>query len=457
MHQHTAQGLASLGRGDDSMLVHMTPREVGGLQALAMAHGGSLTTNPQTGLPEAGFLDNLLPTIAGIGLSMVPGIGAPLAAGLVGGFTALQSGDLGKGLMAGLSAFGGAGLGEAAAGLGAEVGGAGLDTVLPPEARLYGAGINDQIVETGTLGTDSLTKIPSVQGAGANLLEQGAGPNPLAGTPSFQRSTMGLGDISNRAGNMLEGAKAAFDQPSAFYDKYSQALGGPKGVMAAAVPTVVGLGGSLFGSSGTSTPTTVSGPSNYTGPYRPTIRAAQFNRNPLSTQEYQYFTDVNPYPGYISAASGGLMALGGAISPNDNAMYPMSNLAAGKAGFNVQSSPTANEVVGGYDARINPFTGAQMMAAGGIATLPEYNAGGRFLQGPGDGTSDSIRANIEGKQEARLADGEFVVDARTVSELGNGSSKAGARKLYAMMDRVHGARKQAKRGEDTKAARFLPG
>jgi len=445
MTKQIAQGIAELGRNGDSMLVHMTPREVQGLQSLAMAHGGSLTVNPDTGLPEANFLDSLLPTIAGIGLSMIPGIGAPLAAGLVGGYTALQTGDLGKGLMAGLGAFGGAGLGTAAAGLGAEVGGMGLDTVLPPEA-LAGAGT----------GAPSLANMSNVIGEGGNLLEQGAGSNPLADT-TFKRSTMGLSDIANRAGNMWEGAKAAIDQPSAFYDKYSQALGGPKGVMAAAAPTVIGLGGSLFGSSGSATPTTTTAPSNYTGPYRPTIRTAQFNRNPLSSQEYQYFNDVNPYPGYIGAASGGLMALGGAVSPNDNPMYPMSNLATGKAGFNVQSSPTANEVVGGYDAQINPATGAQMMAVGGIAALPEYNAGGRFLQGPGDGTSDSIRANIEGKQEARLADGEFVVDARTVSELGNGSSKAGAKKLYAMMDRVHNSRKHAKRGEDTKAARFLPG
>jgi hypothetical protein len=52
----TAQGLAALGRGPDTMLVHMAPQEVAGLQALALKHGGSLTINPETGLPEAGFL-----------------------------------------------------------------------------------------------------------------------------------------------------------------------------------------------------------------------------------------------------------------------------------------------------------------------------------------------------------------------------------------------------------------
>ena len=61
MNQQSAQGLASLGRGPDSMLVHMAPGEVKSLQQLAMAHGGSLTINPETGLPEAGFLSSILP------------------------------------------------------------------------------------------------------------------------------------------------------------------------------------------------------------------------------------------------------------------------------------------------------------------------------------------------------------------------------------------------------------
>lgn len=81
---------------------------------------------------------------------------------------------------------------------------------------------------------------------------------------------------------------------------------------------------------------------------------------------------------------------------------------------------------------------------------------GRYLQGPGDGTSDSIPATIGNAQPARLADGEFVIDARTVSEIGNGSSNAGAKKLYAMMERVHRERKRAKRGQNSNADRFLP-
>ena len=94
---------------------------------------------------------------------------------------------------------------------------------------------------------------------------------------------------------------------------------------------------------------------------------------------------------------------------------------------------------------------------GGISTLGGYSDGGRLLRGPGDGVSDNIPATIAGKQPARLADGEFVVPARIVSELGNGSTEAGAKRLYEMMDRVQKARRKTKNvAADTKAAKYLP-
>ncbi len=124
--QNLAYQVQSRGRDDDTMLVHMTPGEVQGLQALAMKHGGSLTINPETGLAEAGFLKKILPMVAGAALNaFVPGLGALGSAAIVGGVSALSSGDLGQGLMAGLGAYGGAqiggamGFGGAAAGAGA--------------------------------------------------------------------------------------------------------------------------------------------------------------------------------------------------------------------------------------------------------------------------------------------------------------------------------------------------
>jgi hypothetical protein len=101
--------------------------------------------------------------------------------------------------------------------------------------------------------------------------------------------------------------------------------------------------------------------------------------------------------------------------------------------------------------------GLMGLAGGGMSHLGGYSDGGRLLRGPGDGVSDSIPATIGGKQPARLAEGEFVVPARIVSELGNGSTNAGAKKLYAMMDRVQNKRRKTKNvAADTKAHKNLP-
>jgi hypothetical protein len=98
------------------------------------------------------------------------------------------------------------------------------------------------------------------------------------------------------------------------------------------------------------------------------------------------------------------------------------------------------------------------MAVGGkTSSLGSYSDGGRMLKGPGDGMSDHIPGIIGGKQPARLADGEFVVPADVVSHLGNGSTDAGAKRLYAMMDTVRKARTgNKKQGKQIKAEKYLP-
>lgn len=102
-------------------------------------------------------------------------------------------------------------------------------------------------------------------------------------------------------------------------------------------------------------------------------------------------------------------------------------------------------------------TPVTMMADGGIADLGSYSDGGRLLKGPGDGMSDSIPARIGRRQPARLADGEFVVPADVVSHLGNGSTDAGAKQLYDMMDKVRRARTgNKKQGREINPRRFVP-
>jgi hypothetical protein len=100
------------------------------------------------------------------------------------------------------------------------------------------------------------------------------------------------------------------------------------------------------------------------------------------------------------------------------------------------------------------------LAGGGLGSLGGYSDGGQLLRGPGDGVSDSIPARIGRNQPARLANNEFVIPARIVSELGNGSTDAGAKALYKMMDRVQAGRKKSigkgKIAVDSKAVKHLP-
>lgn len=105
----------------------------------------------------------------------------------------------------------------------------------------------------------------------------------------------------------------------------------------------------------------------------------------------------------------------------------------------------------------DPSVYKPQFAKGGIADLGGYSDGGRLLRGPGDGMSDHIPATIANKQPARLADGEFVIPADVVSHLGNGSTDAGAKQLYAMMDRVRAARTgNSKQGKEIDAEKFMP-
>jgi hypothetical protein len=104
-----------------------------------------------------------------------------------------------------------------------------------------------------------------------------------------------------------------------------------------------------------------------------------------------------------------------------------------------------------------PYT--PQYAQGGLADLggySDYARGGRMLKGPGDGMSDDIPATIANKQPARLANEEFVVPADVVSHLGNGSSEAGAKALYKMMDRVRQARTgNKKQGKQINPEKYL--
>jgi len=141
--------------------------------------------------------------------------------------------------------------------------------------------------------------------------------------------------------------------------------------------------------------------------------------------------------GYQTGQNGLPSELGGSATPGSGTPPGGGNAPSG--GF---TGADSGGMFGGAQSGDVGFAygGLAALARGGMSHLGDYSDGGRLLRGPGDGVSDSIPATIGDKRPARLADGEFVVPARIVSELGNGSTEAGARKLYAMMDRIQKAR-----------------
>lgn len=610
--QHAAKYLAQNGRGKDTMLVHMTPKEVGSLQALARANGGSLSVNPDTGLPEAGFLDSLLPVLIGGGLAAATG-GTSLALtpgmiGLgVGGLQALRTGDIGKGITAGLGAYGGAGLAGGLGALGASqaadaasagMPGLGSDAMTQAQADAIASARSGAIadaqaspfrtmLEGAKAGISDPSKLLSMD-TGMGLAKTGlAAASPLL-------SDMGQVDMPQAKGSGPNPYRYRFERgeaspfpeisqsgiersyfPNARYVAY--AGGGPVEAMsdANAIGANTGFPMADIQRGAYATPyqqpisqNVVTGDQDTrVDPYTGTERLAEggvAEQNPLL--ESPYFpgryeagaSDTAPAPAPSSPGQGissgltdlglGLMglaesapglatgiagAIGSAIAGSQanamgeaqSALGTISDMgeaapgiasmsdsqgnvvsvsspatvaaadaaiaaaiadaaaAVGDAASTSASSSSSAGVGGGTGSGSDGGTGdagtatgdggasagpgeanggllRRKYATGGLSDLGGYSDGGRLLRGPGDGVSDSIPAVIGKRQPARLADGEFVVPARIVSELGNGSTEAGARKLYAMLDRVQKARGKTvgkgKVAKDSRADKYLP-
>ena len=548
--QNLANHMQSAGRGGDSMLVHMAPKEVAGLQQLAMAHGGSLTINPETGLPEAGFLSRILPMVIGAGLA--PFTGGLSAALITGAGYGLAKGSLKEGLMAGLGAYGGAGLMQGLSAAGASAAGA--------SAAGTSAAATPGFIAPGALVPTAAPITFTGAGQGLQALGTEAGRAAFtAGMPAYSGMAAGVGLLGaltpeqQRLGNgsqkslirpytyeRRQNPEAYAPSPTAysgqpfrsseqnyFTDKFTAldpyaapgpeyaaggltalAVGGPIETMSAmnAVGENLGYPQSQFqtdiysnpnvqrpeamnmiapsgdvavdqytgeqkfasGGTSTATPKTTGG---YEYSYDP--KTQQFTQlsepTPVKAKPSGFFGSgvigalaqmpqepETPAKAFTPVVTGGIAAP--AIQP---AAQPMQSLAPVEMPA-YQTPEQQLGLEGFYDYMNQQLAGmrGQGMAAGGLSHLGDYSDGGRLLRGPGDGVSDSIPASIGGNRPARLADGEFVVPARIVSELGNGSTEAGARKLYAMMDRVQKARKksvgQKKVAVDSKAEKLLP-
>ena len=547
--QQLAKGIASFGRGGDTELIHMTKGEIRGLQQLALAHGGSLTINPQTGLAEAGFLSSLL----SIGGGIVGGIfGGPMGAAAGSSLGSLVGGDdpktaLRHGLMSGIGGamFGGAA--DAAGGGMAEVA-TGTPSWMAPEVA---QGIAPEAVNNTTMsGLDNAVVTPAVDNSITTAYGEGYSP---IGKPQYD---LGYGrpntdnaispDFSGSTNDIVTPQTPATAQLPAT-GKPLQAAVTPAGTAAAkaadpellkdpmawikANPIKSGLGAYAAYSLLNSKPGTVASqagpggnidkyayhPAQY-GPDGRVIQQASYGAPTVThyaakggpiyeeapTDDEMYSDKDKPdsyyawlkskkerfdIGGSVTAGSapvtnggqsrwydlltGGISGGSGSLGGFDQLLSANPALSAQLKGSNKYSYNPADQSYSGgqsagadfaapaqysYDPSGQNFT--KKMAQGGIASLPnEYAAGGKLLQGPGDGMSDSIPAVIKGPrpQRAALAQGEFVIPADVVSHLGNGSTDAGSKRLYAMMDKIRHARTgNKKQGKQIDPNHFLP-
>jgi hypothetical protein len=520
---HTAQGLASLGRNGDTMLMHVSPSEVGGLKQVGDSLGIKMTTNPYTGMPEAfnfgDFFTSFLPTIAGIaaapatgGFSMAPilagaGTGAALAA-------AKGQDPLMGGLTGGLGGYGGGQLAPTFGSMSTAGSNAITNKVATDAAYAGSLGGMQAVAQPG-----GYAGITSNLGAGLTPGASGAIANPMAvnaATPSF--GSQMLSQAQTNLGNTVSAGKDFLSSPSTAYKAFTDA-GGTAMDLAMPVGTAV-----LSGME----PPTYAG---YQDPDKDKYRGPQGQLN--LSDKFDTGLRLVAEGGYIDGyATGGTIQSGGirdlygtpdnqpTISPGlsgfglgrlnnlagEQAMTQAQTLGyadggdvvAGERGMNLDKQralnldlvPSLNVETGKQNYTTpesfmyNFYTGnIPSDSLGPLGQLYSYTmkgklndgstvgqnlyddmmksrskmAKGGYLDGAGDGMSDSIPATIEGKQPARLADGEFVIPADVVSHIGNGSSKAGSKRLYAMLDKVRHARTgNKKQGKQINPAKYMP-
>jgi hypothetical protein len=435
--EHLAKQLAAHGRGKDTELVHMDKGELASLQQIAQAHGGDLSINPKTGLPEAGFLSSILPTVAGVAVGAMTGnpmLGAAVGAGL-GGLMNPQHRIMGA-LSGGLGGYSGAGLGVGAA------------DVAATEAAQQAVASGSEAIQQQALQAANAAAQEQAPGALYQSIADLNASGDAAAQQAYQQAVQQ--GTSNAYQSALTNAKELGGVPSlANFGSAASNLSG-KQMLGMAVPFVSGMLNQqqqAYSPPGTAAPmyynTAYLGagkgfaPGVYESFYRPQGLPGYADGGTVA-QPYTEGLGANPYAQQASAMDPGKLQF-----TIDNASSPLMQTAAQHEMFNRKSRQR---------------TPVQRMATGGIANA--YAAGGKFLRGPGDGVSDSIPAVIHGEnpQRAALADGEFVLPARIVSEIGNGSSEAGARKLYAMMDRIQKRRQHTVKdvAKDTKAEKLLP-
>jgi hypothetical protein len=458
------------------MLIHVNPREVAGLQYLGEKYGAKMTINPDTGLPEAFNFMRFMPMIAGAALS--PFITPMGAAAVVGAVEGVRTKSLMGGLKGALGAYGGAGITSSLASFGAE----GLGQQALPQLTELGTNITPlgdaattnlgilnpgQIAESGILqgptanefaremGTQgfnnlsdpgALDKIAQARG----VLSEGASQLPGSGSLAAPATT---GPAAVTRANLQSGIERAFTDPKAAFNAMT----------ADPMATASRVGSALIGSQPEPEPykppeKKTYGSSTKAEPYKRNYRD---NPNPYDTSsEFEYFQPNALYVkegGYIGMQAGGKPPQIGMPTglPEDYTSYmqqlqQMINLRGSPATLPGFSSPISQPK---FATQATSGSKPNTYAPGGITRIQKEGQ----VRGDGDGMEDKVYGNIEGRQKVALSRDEFIVPADVVSGIGNGSSNAGADKLYKMMDRVRKARTGIKKqGKQIKGDRYVP-
>jgi len=457
-----AEELRSRGREGDTILAHINPQEAGILQLL----GGSGTINPYTGLPEF-FLKKVFKGISNIGKSIgnvlkpvakiapfilpfIPGIGLPMRALLSAGIGGLSGGkgfDPKRALFSGLTTYGIGSLMNAASA-------ANASTL---------AGGADPFMSTGDVAAFGLDAPANTIAGGADSFMSASDVAASSGNPTFVSGTGAPALAPAASGpSLVPSVEITGSSPSSLVPPV-EITGSPLPNVsldtAAAIPVNQSAAEAI---------NRAVADANKSIPFTEKIME-KVSAIPGKTLDYlssapgktlDYVTDPK---NIIPVSLGGVSAYGAIKSKEelDNQKKEADRILKNREREKAEDVAQAQQFLQEYPLLYQRITAEDVkrmgLASGGLAYLVKGGLPPRYLRGGGDGMSDSIPARIGGKQEARLADGEFVVPADVVSHIGNGSSNAGAKKLYAMMDRARQARTgRTRQAPAVNAQRYLP-
>ena len=415
--KNVANGLARYGRNGDNNLVHVSDKELAGIEQLT---GRRFTTNPNTGLPEAFNFASLLPIAAGVAGTALGGpLGGAAAAGLTGAALGAAQGDsteraLTKGLIAGATTYAG--------------------------GQLF-SGVGEAAGQTATAATQG-----AAQGGAETAAQAASALNPMASNAAYTGAES-VGQAAGYQGALgpatgIEGKLAAAGESGLqFGDRLSNIASDPgtaisqigSNIMAKPIPAAIAAGGAYATATDAFAPVKMPGET----PYDPSKYPERFPSQPRKWNAPSSDYRPGTSPEYRYFAKGGLADL------RQGDQETTANLMNEAKAALLGEHPKPQEAI----ARFRSAMGDDAFMA-----LKDRITGGR-IRGAGGGLDDLVPGSIEGRQKVRLADGEFILPSDVVSAIGDGSTDAGARRLHEMMD---GIRKQ-KTGSTKQPGRLKAG